>query len=158
MKTIISIAIFSMFFCSCAQYKYRNISNCQINIDVINKILKDQKVNAKQMGIVQNNNLSNSNEFSIDIIKWKGVKTDFVNISIPMFVIGNNIYINAFYFNGALREGFTQSYVDTYINDAILKFDSEVKQKYDTESLKKAEQLFRFGINVFPKGRLFLNF
>lgn len=142
---------------SCINTKFYNISECDISKDIIISKLKAQKVTAKDVAVtLSKRDSSRCGVFSLTIDKWTGIKTNYNVVSIPVLKTEKDIFTNAYFLNGELRQGFDHQLTMKKIDCEIMEFRKEKGSFYDDKTLEEIEINYRRGINVFPVGYLWM--
>lgn len=130
---------------SCLTGKYYNVTNCSLEMQKTISRLKEQKVPTKDIAInhsIFSEDSECNNTFEISVGKWKGIKTEFTVVSIPMLKINDEIFINAYYISGDLRDEFDEQFVINEINYILANFKKENKNLFDEKTIEKIEEYF----------------
>ena len=143
---------------SCVSTKFLNVTECSISKEKVILKLKEQKVAAKAVAVSNHTkDFGKCSVFNLTIDKWEGVKTNLNEVSIPVLQVGGDIFVNAFFLNGELRDGFDYQLSMQSIDNAIKAFRSENGSSFEEATLKDVENFYKRGVSIFPKGRLWMN-
>ncbi len=154
------IIVFTFISCSKLYFRtkieYEGV--CSINKSVFSLELKKQKVHAKKIELrdfLKYGEQCNCMIMSARAFDWEGVSIFGTDIFFPVIKLNESYYINTFYVDGNLRDGFEKTDVDKYIEDALVKLLKESQYCLQDSLYEEYKNVFRRGVNRSYRGYIF---
>jgi hypothetical protein len=148
MKTTI-IIFTTITICSCSTYKIYDLTDHNLDKKMIVNELKKQNSKIKIMDIIEVDKYYEAS-FILDVKKWKDVKAKSWKSSVKCTILKTSdcIYINTYYIDGILRNGFDENVVNKYIESSIQLFRQGNDKVLEKTILDKIENGFRTGVEI----------
>ena len=155
---IFGLIMLTSFF-ACTTFRFKNGTECELDAQEIKKALRNYGIKAEDITIYSPSIYGEVNHecvglYSITVNKWKGVKTNLNSVGVPVLIIDNRIYINNYFVNGRIKNSENIKVATAEVEKILSLFAEENGNLFEIRELMKINDTFKYGIEIFPKGRL----